>query len=39
MKRKWENHELIEHWTIDTEERGTDPQEEGSKPTGGLRCC
>ena len=21
MKRKWENHELVEHWTIDEEDQ------------------
>ena len=34
MKRKWENHELIEHWTIDTEERELIRKKKGANRLG-----
>ena len=34
MKRKWENHELIEHWTIDTEERELILRKKGANRLG-----
>ena len=29
MKRKWENHELVEHWTIDEEDQQLIRQKRG----------
>ena len=34
MKRKWENYELIEHWTIDTEERELIRKKKGANRLG-----
>ena len=34
MKRKWDNHELIEHWTIDTEERELTRKKKGANRLG-----
>ena len=34
MKRKWDNHELVEHWTIDEEEQSLIRQKRGANRLG-----
>lgn len=34
MKRKWDNHELVEHWTIDDEDRRLIFQKRGANRLG-----
>ena len=34
MKRKWENHELVEHWTIEIEEREAILRKKGANRLG-----
>lgn len=34
MKRKWENHELIEHWTLEAEDREVIFRKKGANRLG-----